>query len=110
MCAANKVAFVNAVNRTNLFALTATGANRIINNRKIVDNLNCTIRTSLLALHAANATVGTIFASLCSLCVVRTLNHYAGGIIDKMDNGVGAGTYANAASNTLAGINVRNVV
>ena len=60
MCAADKVALMNTFNGANLGTVAASRAKRIVDNRKIVDNLNCAMRTSLLTLHATNTTVGWV--------------------------------------------------
>lgn len=110
MCSANKVAFVDAMNGTNLFTFTATGAERIVDNRQIIGNRDRSVRAGLLTLHTANTAVGAVFACLCTLIVIGAFNHYARCIVDEMNNGIGARAYTNAASNTFTRVNMSDAV
>ena len=108
MCSANKVAFVDAMHGANLYTFAAACAERIVDDCQIVRDLNSTVRASLLTLHAANASIETIFTGLCTLIVVRTLNHYAGCIVDQTNDGVGTRACADATTDALARVNVCN--
>ena len=104
MCAANEVTLVNTVYGADRNALCATCAERIVNNCKIVHNLNSSARTSLLALHTANTAVGAVLTCKRTLIAIGAFNYYSRGIVDKMNNRVGALTNANSTTDTLARI------
>ena len=57
MSRTNKAAFVDTVNGTSLSTLTTARAKLIIDDRKVINDLDSTVRTGLLALHTTNATV-----------------------------------------------------
>ena len=110
MCSANKVAFVNAMHGASLYAFAASGAERIVDGCQIFRDLNSAVGASLLTLHTANASIGTIFTGLCTLIVIRALNHHARCIVDKMNDRVGTSACANAATNALTGVDVCNAI
>ena len=110
VCSANEIIFMDTVNRANLYAFTATGTERIINSSKIVFNLNCTVRTSLLALHATDTTVRAYLTGDRTLIVIGALNDYLDGIINKLNNVIGTLADAHSASDTLLWVNLCNSV
>jgi len=107
---ANKVSFVDAVHGADLDARAAAGAERVVDGREIVDNGYCSVRTGLLTLHAADTAVCAIFSYRRALIVVRALDHDALGVVDKVDDTVGALSHTDAAADTLSRVNVGDAV
>ena len=103
---ANEVAFVDAVDGANLYARAATGAEGVIDGSKVVLNGDSTLRTGLLTLHTTDTTVGAVLTGESALILVGALHNHAGGVVDKVDDTVGALAYADAAADTLSGINL----
>lgn len=110
MCTAGKVTYVKAMYGTYFNAFCATRAKRIIDDGKIVDYSNGTVGAGLFALHATNTSVGTVFARLRTLVVTRTFDDNRGGVVDQFDQVVGAGSDADAASDTKPVIYLCNAV
>lgn len=107
---ANEVAFVDAVDGANLYARAATGAEGVIDGSKVVLNGDSALRTGLLTLHTADTTVGAVLTCESTLILVGALHNHAGGVVDKVDDTVGTLAYADAAADTLAGVNVSYAV
>ena len=108
--AADEVALVDAVYRASSRTLTAAGAEVVIYGREVVDNLDSTILTSLLTLHTADTAVGAYLSCQGTLIVVGALNDNSGGVLDKVDNAVGALSYTDTAADTLSRVNLSNAV
>ena len=106
MCAADEVALVDTMYRASLDTLTATGALVIIYSREVVYDGDSTVRTGLLALAAGDTAVLTALTHCRALIVVRALYNDALGILDKMNNAVGALSCAYTAADTLSRIDV----
>ena len=107
---ANEVAFVDTVDGANLYARAATGAEGVIDGSKVVLNGDSTLRTGLLTLHTTDTTVGAVLTCESTLILVGALHNHAGGVVDKVDDTVGTLAYADAAADTLAGVNVSYAV
>ena len=105
MSAADKAALVDTVYGTSLYARTATGTKRIVDGREIVLYGDSAVGTGLLTLHTADTAVGAILTHGCALIMVRAFNNNAGGVVDKVDDTVGALTNADATADTLLGVN-----
>ena len=105
VCSADEVTLVDAMHRTNRYALATAGAEAVINGSKVVDNLDSAIGTSLLTLHTADTAVGAELSCHSALIVVGAFNYHTGGILDKVDNTVGTLSYADATADTLSGVN-----
>ena len=103
---AHEVTLVDAMNGADGSAGAATGALIVINSSKVVYNGDCTVGAGLLTLLTADAAVGAILSYVGAGVVVRALDNNAGGIVDKVNNAVGAGACTNAAANTLTGVNL----
>ena len=69
MRTANKVTLMYAMNGAYASAYTAARAFIIIDNRKVIYNLDCSLRAILFALSAAYATVFAGLANLSALIV-----------------------------------------
>lgn len=106
MRSADEVALVDALNGADGSAGAATGALIVVDGGKVVYNGDCTVGAGLLTLLAADTTVGAILSHSGTGVVVRALDNNAGGIVDKVNNAVGAGAYTHTASNALAGVNL----
>ena len=105
MCSADEVTLVDAVHGTNRYALATAGAEAVIDGSEVVNNLDSAVGTGLLTLHTADTAVGAYLSCHSALIVVGALNYHTGGILDKMDNTVGALSYTDAAADTLSGVN-----
>ena len=110
MSAADKAALVNTVYGTSLYTRTASGTERVVDGREIVLNGDSAVGTGLLTLHTADTAVGAILAHRCALIVVGAFNDNARGVVEKVDDAVGTLTNADAAADTLLGINACNAV
>ena len=106
MRSANEVTLVDAVYGTSLSACAAAGTEIVIDGREVVLYGDSTLRTGLLALHTADTAVGAILTGESTLILVGALNDNARGIVDEVDDTVGALTNADATADTLAGVNV----
>lgn len=104
MCAADEVALVDAMYGTSLDTLTATGALIVVDGREVIYDLDSAVGTGLLALTAGDTAVLTALAHCRTLIVVRALYNDALGILDKMDDTVGALSCAHTATDALSGI------
>ena len=98
------------MDRASLNASSATGAQRVVDGCQVVFNLNCTVGTYLLALHAANASVCANLAGKSTLIMVGAFNNYVYGVVYKLDDVVGAFASAHAAANALFGVDLCNTV
>ena len=101
---------MQAVYGTNLNAFRASRTNGVVNDGKVILNRDRTVRTCLLALHASNTSVGAVLASYRSLVVIGALNNDLGGVIDKLDDMIGAFSDANAATDAFLRVDPRNAV
>lgn len=110
MSAANEVFEVNTLHGTYRSTLTAACTLIIINSSEIILYLDCAVRTGLLTLHTADTAVGAVFSYRRALIVVRAFNHNALGVVDKVDDTVGALSYADTAADTLSRVNVSYAV
>ena len=110
MCAADEVIFVDAVYGAYFNACSAAGAKRIIDYSKIVFNLYSLGGACLFTLHTADTSVRAILARQCALVMIGAFDDYAGRIVDQLDDVVGAGANADAATDALDGGNARNAV
>ena len=110
MCSANEVTFVDAMHGTNLNARATAGAEVVVDACEVILNGNCALRTGLLALHTTDTAVGAVLTGECALILVRALNDNTGGVVDEVDDAVGALTHADAAADTLLGVNSGNAV
>ena len=110
MRSADKAALVDTVYGTNLNACATAGAKVVVDGSEVILNGDCAVGTGLLTLHTADTTVGAVLTHVCALIVVGAFNDNSYGIVEKMDNAVGTLAYANAAADTLLGINASNVV
>ena len=102
---ADEVALVNTLNGADLYARAAAGTERVVDGREIVLNGDSTLRTGLLTLHTADTAVGAILTGESTLILVGALNYYAGSVVDKMNDTVGALAHADATADTLLRIN-----
>ena len=110
MCATDEVTLVDAVDGADLNARATACAKAIVDGSEVVLNRDSTARTGLLALHTADTAVGAVLTYRRALVLVGALNDNAGGVVDKMDNTVGALANADATADTLSGVNVCNAV
>ena len=110
MCSANEVTLVNAMHGANLNARATAGAEVVVDACEVILNGNCALRTGLLALHTTDTAVGAVLTGECALILVRALNDNTGGVVDEVDDAVGALTHADAAADTLLGVNVSDAV
>ena len=110
MCSAHEVTLVNAMHGADGGTGATTGALLVIDGCKVVYHGNCTVGAGLFALLTADTAVGAILSYRRTAVVVRALDNNAGGIVDKVDDVVGAGTCANTAANTLTGVNLCHAV
>ena len=108
VCTANEVALVNTVNGANLTALAAGYTLLVVDNSKVVNDVNCIGRTVLLALSARNTAVKTELTNYSALIVVRALNDNRVRILNKVNYSVGTGAYAKSAANALSLVNDSN--
>ena len=106
MSAADEVALVDTVNGTNLCTSATAGTKIVVDSGEIVLDGDSTLGTGLLTLHTADTTIGAILTGESTLILVGALNNNAGGVIDEVDDTVGALAYADAAADTLSGINL----
>ena len=107
---ADEAAFVDAMYGTNLYACAAAGAKIVVDGRKVVLYGDSAVGTGLLALHTADTSVLAVLTYVCALIVVRALNDNTLGIVDKVDDTVGALSYTDTAADTLLGVNSGNAV
>ena len=110
MSSANKVTFVYAVYRTNLYTRTATGTERVINSSKVINYGDCSVRTGLLTLHTTYTSVRAVFAGDCALILVRALYGYTDCISYEVNDLVRTLTCANSATDALLGIYASHAV
>ena len=110
MRSADEAAFVDAMYGTNLYACAAAGAKIVVDGRKVVLYGDSAVGTGLLALHTADTSVLAVLTYVCALIVVRALNDNTLGIVDKVDDTVGALSYTDTAADTLLGVNSGNAV
>ena len=106
MSAADEVALVDAMYRTSLNAGATAGAKVVVDGREIILNGDSAVGTGLLTLHTADTAVGAILTGVSTLILVGALNNNTGGVIDEVDDTVGALAYADATADTLSGINL----
>ena len=110
MCAANEVALVDTMDGTYLYARATAGAEVVIDGREIVLYGDSTLRTGLLTFHTADTAVGAVLTYVCTLVIVGALDNHAYGVVEKVDDTVGALAYADTASDTLLRINASHAV
>ena len=77
MGAADEIAEMYTLNRTYVVTISAAGTLTVIDGRKIVYYLYCSLGTGLLALAAGYTAVQTNLAHLSALVVTRAFNDYA---------------------------------
>ena len=107
---ADEVTLVDAVYGTNLGASAAAGAKSVIYSSEVSVNGDCAAGTGLLTLHTADTAVGAILTHVSALIVVRALYHNTGGVVDKVNNTVGAFSYTDSATDTLLRIDLSDIV
>ena len=110
MRSADEVPLVDTVYGAYLCASTASGAKIVVDYRQIILDGDSTLRAGLLTLHTAYAAVGAILTGESTLILVGALHDYAGGVVDKVYNAVGALAYADTAADTLSGVNACHAV
>ena len=110
MCSAHEVALVDAMHGAGLGAGAAAGAKLVVDGCEIVLDGDGTLRTGLLALHTADTAVGAILAYCRALILVGALHNHAGGVVDEVDDTVGALAYADATADTLLRIDLSYLV
>lgn len=110
MRSANEVTLVNAMYRTNLDARATAGAEIVVDGCEVILDGNCALRTGLLALHTTDTAVRAVLTGECALILVGALNDNAGGVVDKVNDAVGALTHADATADTLLGVNVSDAI
>ena len=110
MCAADEVALVDTMNGANLGAFAAAGTLVVVDNGKVVNDLDSTVGAGLLALAAGDTAVLAALADCRALIVIRALYNDALGILDKMNDAIGALACAHTASDTFGGIDLGNAV
>ena len=91
VCAADKVTLVDALNGACVSARTTACALRVINSCEVILDLDRAVRTGLFALAASDTSVEANLSDLSSLVMARALDHHALGIVNKVNNTVGAG-------------------
>lgn len=106
MSAADEVTKMNTLNRTYVVTYATASALLVIDNCKVVFNLDCAVGTGLLALHTADTAVGANLTNLCALIVAGALNNNAYGILYDVNNVVGTSLLTKSATNTLLRINL----
>ena len=106
MSSADEVALVDTMNGTSLNAGATACAKVVVDGREIILYGDSAVRTGLLTLHTADTAVGAILTGVNTLILVGALNNNAGGVIDEVDDTVGTLAYADAAADTLSGINL----
>ena len=110
MSTTNKVSFVDTVDGANLNARATTCAKTVVDSSEVVLNSDSALRTGLLTLHTADTAVGTVLTGKSALILVGTFHNDTGGVIDEVDDTVGALTYADTTTDTLSGVNVSYAV
>ena len=110
MCAADEVALVDTMNGADSGTLTAAGTLVVVDNGKVVNNLDSTVGTGLLALAAGNTAVLAALANCRALIMTGALYDYANGILNKMDDAVRTLACAHTATDTLGGVDLGNAV
>ena len=110
MRAAVEVFLCDAVNGTSLGAFAAAGTFFVVNNCKIVLNVDRSVGAGLFALAASNTTVFTSLSGDCSLVVIGAENRNARSVLDKRDNLVWAGANTDSATDTALRIYPCNTV
>ena len=101
---------MQAMYGADLNAFRAARANGVVNDREVVFNLDRAVRTCLLTLHATNTSVGAVLSGHGSFVVIGALNNDLGGVVDELDDVIGAFSDANAAADALLRIYPRNTV
>ena len=87
---------------TTLHANTATGALGIVDDRQIVHHRNGALRAVLFALLTGNTSIGTDLAGDCALLLIAA-DHCSGRRLGHQgDNLLGAGFYANSATDAFS--------
>ena len=104
MCAADEVALVDTMYGASLDTLSATGALVIIDGRKIIYDGDSAVGAGLLALTAGDTAILTALANCRALIVIRALYNDALGILDKVNDTVGALSCAHATADALSRI------
>ena len=107
---ADEVTLVDAMYGTSLGTCAAAGTEIVIDGCEVVLYGDSTLGTGLLALHTADTAVGAVLTGEGTLILVGALNNNAGGVIDKVDDTVGALTHADTTADTLAGVYTRYTV
>ena len=110
MCAADEVALVDTMNGANLGTLAAAGTLVVVDNGKVVNNLDSIVRAGLLALAAGDTAVLAALANCRALIVIRALYNDANGILNEMNNMMRTLTGAHTAADALGGIDLGNAV
>ena len=110
MRSATEVARVNYTYGANVFAHTTASALIVVDNGKVVNHGDSTAGAGFLAFLASDTAVIAILTHLCTLGVAVTLNDDSFGVLNEVNNAVGAGLGTKSAANTLAGINLCNTL
>lgn len=110
MSSADKVALVDTVNGAGGNAGAAVGTERVIDDRKIVNDLDSAARAGLFALLTADTAVLALLAHDSAGLVVGALYYDTGRVNDKVDKMLGAGVYANATAYALLCVYVGDAV
>ena len=110
MRSADEVTLVDAMHGTNLDARAATGAQVVVDGCEVILYGDSTVGAGLLTLHTADTAVGAVLTGECALILVGAFHNNTGGVVDKVNDAVGALAYADAASDALLGVNVCDTV
>ena len=110
MRSANEVTLVDAMHGTNLDARAATGAQVVVDGCEVILYSDSTVGAGLLTLHTADTAVGAVLTGERALILVGAFHNNAGGVVDKVNDAVGALAHADAAADTLLGVNVCDTV
>ena len=108
MCSAAEVILVNTSDRTSILTSSATGTLVVVYNRKVVYNLNCTVRAGLLAFAAGNTAVLAELADNSTLVVIVAKNNNTGCISYNVEEPIGTFLYTKTAADALLRINSCN--
>jgi len=106
MSSASEVFKMNTLNGTYVMTSTAAGTLIIIDNRKIILDLDSSHRTGLLALHTTDTTIVASLTGHGTLIVAGALNYNASALSKHMNNAIGTGLCTKATADTLNGIDL----
>lgn len=110
MCAADEVSLMDAMHGAAVLALSAADTFFVIDHGEVVFHVDRVFGAILFAFSATDTTLDTRLADGGAFIVVGTLDDDFHGVVDKMNDMVGAFTCADAASHALAGIDVSHAL